>query len=118
MITAFAVYVFLLPHGPHFAPEIGPLGNFIVFGLVLSGFYIINFLVFAVPSYYLLRTRAQPTRRWLRVLCGTALFLCSVPLWLVGCGGHNSGEGIVLCAVLAIFAGGASFYVLSPRNPG
>ncbi len=26
MIAVFASYMFLLPHGPHFAPEVGPVG--------------------------------------------------------------------------------------------
>jgi hypothetical protein len=116
MIAAFAVYIFLLPHGPHFAPEVGPLGAFIIFGIMLSGFYIVDFVFLAIPSYYFFWNRKQPPRRWQCVLCGAVLFLCSVPLWLIVCGGHGTAAGILLYAVLAVIAGAASFYVLSPTN--
>jgi hypothetical protein len=42
LVLAIAFYVFmvLIPHGPNFAPELGPTGAFLIFGLVFSLFYL------------------------------------------------------------------------------
>ena len=50
MIAIFAVCTFLLPHGPHFAPEVGRLGAFIIFGSVLSASYLADFVFLEKPD--------------------------------------------------------------------
>jgi len=48
LVAIFAGWVFLLPHGPHFAPEIGPFGTFLYFVALYSVPYIFAGLIGAV----------------------------------------------------------------------
>jgi len=40
LIIEQTVYIFVIPHGPHFAPEIGKFGSFLFFSAFLSGGYL------------------------------------------------------------------------------
>jgi len=82
LIVEFAVWVFVIPHtAPPFGPEIGPVGSFIFFSIMLSVQFIIQFSVVAVPSHLFLRPRLSQISSWLWGLVGTALFALSVPIW-------------------------------------
>lgn len=43
------IYTFGIPHGPHFAPEIGPLGSLLYFLFFESWFYAVAFVLVLVP---------------------------------------------------------------------
>jgi hypothetical protein len=58
--TPFAVWVFLFPHGPNFAPEIGPAATFAVFSLAYTIGYLALFVFLAVPMRILV-VRAEST---------------------------------------------------------
>ena len=114
MIAVFASDTFLLPHGPHFAPEIGPWGSFLVFGSVLSAVYVADFVVLAVPAYFLLRGRTPPLRRWHWAVWGGVLFLLSLVIWCFAYGARGGSE-LLFDTVLAGTAGAASFYALPSK---
>lgn len=43
------IYTFVIPHGPHFAPEIGPLGSLLYFLFFESWFYAVAFVLVLLP---------------------------------------------------------------------
>jgi len=115
MIAVFASYMFLLPHGPHFAPEVGPVGSFMTFGTVYSIIYLVDFVLLAIPTYFLLYGRKPPLRRWHWALSGSVLFLLSLIVWCSAYGLRSSAE-LLFYAVLAAIAGAASFYALPSQH--
>ena len=114
LTAADATYVFLFPHGPGFAPEIGPLGAFIVFGLLFSACYVIEFLLIAVPFHFFLRSRRSVSRFWPRCLLGGALFAIGAAVAAL-CNGSDSGDSLYV-AVLAFIAGFTAFAFLAPQS--
>ena len=112
LATAWAIYVFALPHDSHFAPEVGPFGAFVIFGAVYSFFYLLDFVLLAVPCFFIFRNRT-PSRPLHRAICGAALFCLSVPLWSLASGSFR-GREVLVCMVLATIAGAASFVILRP----
>lgn len=49
---------------PQFAPEIGPVGSFVVISLIHSAYFVPLFLLVACPFLWLVRRRSR-TGRWL-----------------------------------------------------
>jgi hypothetical protein len=76
--TPFAIWVFVIPHGPNFAPEIGPAGTFAVFSLAYTIGYLALFIILAVPMR-LLVVKAESTiaKRSLPLVSGAAFALAS-----------------------------------------
>jgi hypothetical protein len=79
-----AFLIFAIPHGPNFAPEVGPSGEFFISGIIHSLFYLADFALIAVPAYFA-RSVLSP-RHFLSALRGAAFLraayrfgvLCSV----------------------------------------
>jgi hypothetical protein len=115
MMSVFAIDTFLLPHSPHFAPEVGRTGSFIIFGIVPSGTYLADFVLLTIPTYLLLRGRPPSLRPRHWALCGGVLFLLSLIVWWAVYGADSIAE-LLLWAVLAGLAGASSFYVLAPKS--
>lgn len=113
MLAVWAFYVFLLPH--RIESEIGPLGTFIVFGLVFSAIYLVNFLIITAPTYFLslLVEKESAVHRWFPTLFCSGGFLLSVAAW---CRAYNTRPEWHLY-VLAATAGTASGYALSSPHP-
>jgi hypothetical protein len=113
MLVAWAVYLFLLPH--RIESEIGPFGAFLVFGLVFSAMYLINFLLITAPVYFLLLSvnKARPSGRWFQTIFSAGLYLLSVAGWCIA---YNTRPEWHLY-VLAATAGAASAYAVSPSHP-
>ena len=109
-----ATYIFVLPHGTHFAPEVGPGGAFIIFGGILSCFYLLDFLLITVPCRLFLPRRIWPGPL-LRGICGAALFCLSVPLWGFASASLSDNDMPFFLALAAV-AGAASFVVLKPST--
>lgn len=65
----FAIWVFLFPHGPNFAPEIGPAATFAVFALANTIGYLALFIFLAVPMRILVvRVESTVAERLTRFL--------------------------------------------------
>jgi hypothetical protein len=113
VLVAWAVYVFLLPH--RIESEIGSFGAFIVFGLVFSAMYLVNFLIITTPVHFLSLSVAKGrlARRWFQTLFGAGLYLLSVAGW---CLAYNTRPDWYDYA-LAATAGAASAYAVSPSHP-
>ncbi|WP_372522971.1 hypothetical protein [Sulfuricaulis sp.] len=58
LIIEQAVYTFVIPHGPHFAPEIGKFGSFMFFSAFLS----LGYLAASAVSESLLFRRGENSR--------------------------------------------------------
>ena len=113
LVIVWAGYVFAVPHGPHFAPEVGPFGAFIVFGLVYSTFYLLDFILIVVPYFLFFHRRIHPGIV-LRGILGAALFCLSVPCWFFAC--STDRTDMFFCMAFAAVAGAASFVVLRPST--
>ena len=111
MMVAFATWIFVVPHGRGFAPEVGPSGAFVIFGLVFSFCYLLDFLVIVVPCFLSFRLRTWPNVV-LRGIGGAALFSLSVPSWVFAA--RTSSDGMLLSLTFAAVAGAASFAALKP----
>jgi hypothetical protein len=108
MLVVWGIYVFLLPH--RVESEIGQLGAFFVFGLVLSAIYIVDFFIITTPIYFLTLTAHESSivRRGLRILCGGWLYSLSVAAWCFAYNTHAEWHFFVVAAL----AGAASIYAL------
>lgn len=107
MLVVWAVYVFIFPH---LESEIGPFGAFFVFGLVFSAIYIVNFFIITTPIYFfsLSASEGSIVWRWLRILCGSGLYVLSVAAWCCAYNTQSEWQFYVMAAT----AGAASIYVL------
>jgi hypothetical protein len=64
LMTANAVYMLVMPHGPHFAPELGPRGAFLVFTFAYSiPYFLAVVIVVAVLWVFALLTRRPRERK-------------------------------------------------------
>jgi len=94
----------LLPHGPHFAPELGRFGAFIAFSMIFSVWYIPTFLVVAVPTTYLLKRKLAFVPVWLAAFIGAILFalacslVCSFYI-------ESSPSNVRFCSMLWLISG-------------
>ncbi len=86
-----------------------------IFGIVYSTIYLVDFVLLAIPTYFLFHGRKPPLRRWHWAFCGGVLFLLSLVVWCSAYGLRGSAE-FLLYAVLAAIAGAASFYALPSQN--
>ena len=109
LIVVFAAWIFVVPHDRDFAPEVGPSGTFIIYGLVFSFFYLLDFWLITVPFYLYFRLRRWPNTV-LRGVGGAALFSLSVPCWVFAA--RTSSDGMLLGLTFAAMAGAASFAAL------
>jgi hypothetical protein len=114
LASAWGFYIFLLPHNPESFTPVGTFGAFIVWGLVYSFFYLLNFLLLAVPYFLLIKKRPQPNPL-LQTLCGAVLFGISVPLWHLASKSSDLGEVASLIPFAAI-VGGLTFSTLKPSD--
>ncbi len=113
-IAAFAAYVFLIPHPPGFAPEIGPFGSFVFFGVVFTACYLLEYMLIAVPSYVLFRSRRSIIRFWPRCFLGGLLFALGAAA-LACLDSIDSGRALeapLYVIVLGFIAGFAAFAFL------
>lgn len=51
LLPTYAVFVFLMPHGPDFAPELGPAGAFLYFVINYSIPYFVIALLFGATKF-------------------------------------------------------------------
>ena len=114
LAIVLATHIFVLPHGPHYAPEVGPVGAFIIFGGILSCFYLLDFLLITVPGRLFVPRRIWPGPL-LRGISGAALFCLSVPLWCFASNSPSDNDMPYFMALAAV-AGAASFVLLKPST--
>ncbi len=86
-----------------------------IFGIVYSIIYLVDFVLLAIPTYFPLHGRKSPLRRWQWALCGSVLFLLSLVVWCPLCSVHSVTE-VLFVALLAAIAGATSFYNLLSQN--
>lgn len=74
----FAVWVFVVPHGPNFGPEIGLEASFMVFSLVYTIGYLALFIIMALPmKLALMRAQGALAKRLLPLVSGAVFALVS-----------------------------------------
>jgi hypothetical protein len=108
MLMVWACYVFLMPH--RIESEVGPFGAFFIFGLVFSAVYLADFVLLALPMYflYVFDDKEEPVRRWQWAICGGVLFLLSVLVWCYAFHTHSDWQFYLVAAT----GGAASVYVM------
>jgi len=101
---------------PNFAPEIGPLGAFVVFSLVLSAYVAPPFLLVACPFLWL--ARPDPARkRW--PICTLTAVLVAAVVFLVSSGlDDRRSDTLYITAVSLLPAGIGASVVLRCWNAG
>jgi hypothetical protein len=106
---ALAIPFFVIPHGPNFAPEIGPAATFVVFSLAFTSGYLALFVVMAVPLRLLVvRTEGSIAKRLLPLASGVAFALVSgVFVWF-----ESSARNVEASAMLFAIAGIACMAVM------
>jgi hypothetical protein len=97
-----AFVFFIVPHGPNFAPEIGPAGTFMVFSLAFTIGYLALFIILAVPMRFLaVKVESTTTKRLLPLVSGATFALASGAfVWL-----DSSALGTYFVAMLFAVAG-------------
>jgi len=107
--TTFAICFFVIPHGPNFAPEIGPAGTFVVFSLAFTIGYLAPFIILAVPMRLLaVKVESTTTKRLLPLVSGVAFALASGAfVWL-----DSSARDAYFPAILFAVAGFVCMTVL------
>lgn len=105
----FAILVLVIPHGPTFAPEIGPVGTFMVFSLAYSIGYLALFIILAVPMRLLVVKVESATAKRLLPLASAAAFALASGCfeWLT-----SSARNAYGVALLFAVSGAASMIVL------
>ena len=53
LVAALAIYAFVIPHGPNFAPEIGVWGSFVFFAVTYSFVYLALVSLIGVIAYFI-----------------------------------------------------------------
>lgn len=87
MILPFAVWMLVIPHGPGFAPEIGPMGSFLFFGAGMTAVYFANHAVALIVHFVFQLGYSNATKTGLAWGVG---FAASVPFWFLVLGGVDS----------------------------
>jgi hypothetical protein len=101
--TPFAVWVFLFPHGPNFAPEIGPAATFAVFSLAYTIGYLALFIFLAVPMRILVvRTESTVPKRLLPFASAAAFALASGTFEWLESSAKGAGFLVMLFAVAGV----------------
>jgi hypothetical protein len=112
--AADAIYVFIIPHGAGFAPEIGPLASFIFFAAIFTVFYIAEFVLIGIPGLLILYHFGRALPLWFCGVFGAALFVISMLLWAfiaAACGVLFDSSDRWFILSLASIAGFAAFLV-------
>jgi hypothetical protein len=105
----FAIWVFVIPHGPNFAPEIGPAGTFAVFSLEYTIGYLALFIILAVPMRLLVvKAESTTTKRLLPLVSGAAFALAAGAFVWLG----SSARDAYFVAMLFAVAGFVCMTVL------
>jgi hypothetical protein len=52
LVAALAIYAFVIPHEPNFAPEIGVWGSFVYFAVMYSFVYFVLASLIGVIAYF------------------------------------------------------------------
>ena len=116
-ISLEAAYVFVVPHGPGFAPEIGPFGSFFFFAVIHSGYYLVGFFAITVPATLAIRPGSRRFSLWRWSLLGGILFASVLLLWHLATFRFDAAETLFLM-IFAFVAGFVSFMPLSTvRTP-
>src|ERR1700730_5112029 len=114
-IAIFATYVFVLPHRPDFAPEIGPFGSFVFFAVMFSGYYLVGFFAITIPAALVGQASARRPSKWQWSVIGGILFACVLLLWHIVTFRFKIYDTLFMM-LLAFAAGFASFLLLSPSR--
>lgn len=69
LVAEQAIFYFLVPHGEHFAPELGPTGAFMVFTVAFAVAYVLSALIVE----FTLQRRLETGGRWSKVIRGSAI---------------------------------------------
>jgi hypothetical protein len=101
--------VFIVPHGPNYAPEIGPTATFMVFSLEFTIGYLALFIILAVPMRLLaVKVESTTAKRLLPLVSGAAFALASGAfVWL-----NSSARDAYFLAMLFAVAGFVCMTVL------
>lgn len=93
--------------------EIGRLGLFIFWSLILSLGYFADFLLITLPLHGLHEARLRMLKAWMRSAIGGILFALSAPLWNLILR-HFDLHDILVHMVLGFISGSICFYFASP----
>jgi hypothetical protein len=114
LVGVLAGYIFISPHDSRFAPEVGRTGAFLVFGVLFSFAYAVNFFAMAIPAYFDALPLLSPSR-FRSMYRGMGLFAASSVIWSARLGWQTIGDLLVLMG-FAVLSGGALFYALPYRR--
>jgi hypothetical protein len=97
---------------PHFAPEIGPLGGFIVASVALAAYFAPCFLLVACPFLWLAR-RVLTRRRW--PLSAVAALLVAGMVSVLSAGLDDPRREMLLIVGFSLLPAGIGAYVVLRR---
>jgi hypothetical protein len=69
LVAEQAIFVFLIPHDEHFAPELGPAGAFMVF----TAFFSVAYVLSALIVEFTLRSKLDSGGKLNKVVSGSAI---------------------------------------------
>ena len=98
-----AILVFVIPHGPNFAPEIGPAATFVAFSLVYTIGYLALFAILAVPMRLLVvKVESAIAKRLLPLASGAVFALVSGTFEWLDSSARNAYSVATLFAVAGV----------------
>ena len=92
--------------------EIGRIGFFIFWALILSVFYFADFLIITLPLHMLRGPKLQMLNVWTRSVLGGILFAVSAPIWSLLLR-HFDSQDIFVHMILGFLSGSICFYFAS-----
>jgi hypothetical protein len=92
-------------------PAIGREGAFLVFGIVFSAFYFVDFVLLAIPGYFILRRHMPRAARPTLVAFGGISFGLSSVVWSMVCDRPPLGD-LVVGGALGAVAGSVALLVM------
>jgi len=110
-LGAYAIWLFLIPHAAKMGPEIGPLASFIVWAVILSLMFVVNFAITALLISRKLKAVPSPEPTGKTCLSYSLIFagLFAVESLAGGC---RSALTLALIALPGIAAGLISLAML------
>ena len=113
LLAVLAAFIFSRPQEP---PTVGYAGAFVVWGIIFSLFYLVDFVLVAVLYHRVLRPWLRPLAWWWQSLVGASLFSV-VALLFVAVYGSVRPLDLEFCCGTAALCGFICFLVLRRDRP-
>ncbi len=110
LMAEFGLETFLRRNEPGFAPEVGPMGSFIIFGALISVYYIVGIGTMLCAAFAMRWRRREATRA---VVFGLGAGVCLLAVSLAGALTQQTVSDTEFVLVLMVLPALVAAYVVS-----